>query len=67
MGWLQWVIWQSQSSEPMKLEDFLPGKPQEISAKKDPEAFAAQLQKMVDRAKRKEERKRKREEADAQK
>jgi hypothetical protein len=58
MGWLQWVVWQSQSSEELKLENFLPGKPQEISAKKDPEAFAAELEKMVARAKRREERKR---------
>jgi hypothetical protein len=65
MGWLHWMVWQSQTSDELKLEEFLPGKPKEISAKKDPEKFAAELQKMVERAKRKEERKRKREEANA--
>lgn len=58
MGWLQWMVWQSQSSEELKLEEFLPGKPKEISAKKNPEAFAAELEKMVARAKRREKRKR---------
>ena len=52
MGWLHWIVWQSQSSEELKLEDFLPGKPKEISAKKNPEAFAAELGKMVEAAKR---------------
>ena len=65
MGWLQWVVWQSQCSEELRLEEFLPGAPKEISAKKSPEAFAAELQKMMERAKRKEERKRRREEANA--
>lgn len=67
MGWLHWVVWQAQSSERLPLEDFLPGEPKTISAKTDPEAFAAELAKAVKKAEQRQKRKRSGKEPDASK
>lgn len=61
-GWLHWMVWQAHASEALNLEDFLPAKPgrgRTISAKKNPEAFAAALAKMAKAAERREQRKKK--------
>lgn len=67
LGWLHWVLWQPHAREELKLEDFLPGKSQEVSAKKNPEAFAAELARRMQLLEQREQRKRKRKDRNAQK